>query len=132
MTGRLALVAAVVIAGCGTPSADLFVVHRTGTVPGAAFTLVVGDGGTVTCNGTRRSLPDRLLLVARQIQRDLSKPATEGVQLRPGPRPVFAYAVTTPAGRIGFADDSPGVIPVMYQVAGFTRQVARSVCGLVR
>ena len=41
------------LAGCGTPSADLFVVERTGDLPDAELDLLVGDGGAVECDGDR-------------------------------------------------------------------------------
>ena len=49
----LTAVTAALVAGCGGPSADLYVLQRSGTIPGAKLTMVVGDGGTVRCNGGR-------------------------------------------------------------------------------
>ena len=40
------------LAGCsGVKPADLFLVTRTGAVPGAPLTLLVNEEGGVTCNG---------------------------------------------------------------------------------
>jgi hypothetical protein len=120
------------LSGCGEVAGDLFAVVRSGSVPGAAFAASVRDDGTVTCNGRRRALPGPLLLAARQLQRDLALAAANSVALRPGRQPVFFYTVLTSAGRISFADDSPGNQPVFFRLAEFTRQVARQVCGLAR
>ena len=65
------LIAAVAVAGCGGPGADLFVVTRSGQGPGAALTLRVSDDGFVRCNGGRRlriSDQQLLLSVARGCQ----------------------------------------------------------------
>jgi hypothetical protein len=120
-------------AGCGGSSADLFVVTRTpesgsGASALTPLTLVVSDGGTVTCNGKQRQLPGSLLLDARQLQRDLDSAATAGEVLPAGPRPVYAYSVRTPAGTLAFADDSPHQPNAFQRLAYFTLQVDQQVC----
>ena len=121
-----------VLAGCGGASADLFAVTRSGTVPGATFAMIVRDDGTVTCDGQRRPLPGELLVTARGIADDLQAPATAGVALPSGPRPVFTFVVLTPAGRVSFSDESPHPPAVFYHLALLTTQVARQVCHLPR
>ena len=119
---------AAVLAGCGDTSADLFAVTRSGTSPGATFAMIVRDDGTVTCDGVRRPLPDDLLITARGIADDLQAPATAGVALPSGPRPVFTLLrpgsrragqllrrVAPSAGRLlpPDAPDHPGGAPGM-------------------
>jgi hypothetical protein len=112
---------------------SLFAVRRTGSVPGARLTLVVSDNGAVRCNGGgKRELTDSELLAARQLQRDLQRPATQGLSLPAGRVSVFTYSVTTPAGSLRFSDTSPAAQPSFLRLAAFTRQVARGVCGLPR
>ena len=123
---------AATVAGCGGPSADLFAVTRSGTVPGATFAMIVRDDGTVTCDGRRRPLPAELLITARGIQDDLEAPATAATALPSGPRPVFTYVVLTPGGRVSFSDESPHQPAVFYRLARLTTQVAREVCRLPR
>jgi hypothetical protein len=120
------------LVGCGGPSADLFAVTRSGTVPGATFAMIVRDDGTVTCDGHRRALPPELLITARGIQDDLEAPATAGTALPSGPQPVFTYVVLTPGGRVSFSDESPHQPAVFYRLARLTTQVARQVCRLPR
>jgi hypothetical protein len=120
------------LAGCGGVSADLFAVERSGSVPGAALSMIVRDDGMVRCNGVQHKLPDALLIDSRKLQRDLSRPATEGVSLPPGPQPVFSYAVRTPAGRFSFADDSPGKPLPLFRLAALVHDVAKRVCRLAR
>jgi hypothetical protein len=131
--GVVLALAALTCAGCGSAPADLYAVQRTGTVPGARLTLVVSDNGAVRCNGgPERQLTDSELLAARQLQRDLKKPAAQGVTLPPGHLSVFTYSVTTPSGSVRFSDTSTGIEPVFQRLAAFTREVARGVCGLPR
>ncbi|HEU4703782.1 MAG TPA: hypothetical protein VFS37_14980, partial [Conexibacter sp.] len=52
------LVGAIVLAGCGAATPDVFLLTRSGSIPGARLTLLVNDGGTVRCNGGEpRQLP---------------------------------------------------------------------------
>ena len=126
-------VALCAVAGCGTPSADLFVVQRTGTVPGARLTLLVSDGGTARCNGAEaRSLGDDRLLTARRLERELRDEAERAVRLPRGPGSVLSYSVRLEEGTVSFSDTSPRVRPEMRELAGFVRDVARRVCGLRR
>ena len=128
----VAALAATITACSGPKAADLFSVARSGNVPGAALTLVVRDDGSVTCNGVSHSLPDPLLLEARQLQRDMAKDAGARLNLPPGAQPVFRYAVRSPDGSLSFSDDSPGQHAELNTLAYLTRRVAREVCGLVR
>jgi hypothetical protein len=132
---------AVVVAGalaaglsaCGTPSADLFVVSRTGSIPGASLSMLVGDGGTVRCNGgAERSLGDQRLLTARELARDLGEPAKKALSLAPGAGSIMRYRVRTEHGTVSFSDTSKGQPAVFFRVAAFTREVAQDVCGLAR
>jgi hypothetical protein len=129
-----ALFAAALLAGCGTPSADLFVVHRSGSIPGARLTLLVSDGGFVRCNGSGpdRDLPDPLLLDARALARDLEKPAKRGLTLPPGPGSVLTYSVRLEDGTVRFSDTSPRQPAVFRRLALFVRQVAKGPCRLAR
>jgi len=121
------------LAACGEAAPDLFTVQRTGVIPGARLNLIVSDDGTVRCNGANKLLmSDPELLQARQLQRDLDKPATNGVTLPPGRQSILTYTVTTPSGQVRFSDTSPGVQPAFLRLAAFTREVATGVCRLAR
>jgi hypothetical protein len=130
----LALVAALVLlAGCGTPSADLFAVERTGRVPDGRVKLIIGDGGGVTCDGRAGSpLSSEQLLEARGIERDLEVPSKRGLRLRPAGATILQYRVHTSEGTLSFADDSHGKPPVLNRLVLFVRQVAQQRCGLRR
>ena len=127
-----ALALAVLAAGCGTPSADLFVVHRSGSIPEARLTLLVSDGGTVECNGRKHDLSDPLLLQARELARDLETPAGHGVRLAPGRDAVLSYDVRLEDGSVRFSDTSRGQPAAFRTLAFFVREVAQQACGLAR
>lgn len=132
-------VAAAVLAGCGGPSPDLFVVERTGAVPGARLTLVVDDGGFVRCNGgERHAISSAQLITAREIARTINgdgdKPGLADRKLALPPRPgsVLRYDVRAEDGSVSFADTSAGQPHDLYRLADLTRELAKQVCGLPR
>ena len=129
--GRLRALPA--LAGCGTPSADLFAVQRNGSVPGAKLAMVVSDGGTATCNQAKPvDITDHELLTARELQRQLKDFAQRHLDLPARPGSVFRYEVHTPDGTVHFADNSPGARGALAQLTLFVRQVAQQQCRLVR
>jgi hypothetical protein len=129
---RLALLVAVVVAGCGSPPPDLFVVTRSGPDPAANLTMRVTDGGTVYCNGKEHALDAKRLLQARQLTRDLGKQAEVGLELPPGPRSNLSYKVRLEAGTVAFSDTSKSNPQDFFRLAAFTKDVSEDVCGIVR
>ena len=128
----VAAAAMLVLAGCGTASPDLFEVRRSGPDRPANLTMVVNDGGTVTCNGERHDLSAQRLLRARELERTLSEQAELGIELPPGPRADLSYRVRLEAGTVAFSDTSRGSPQSFYELAAFTKDVAERVCGIVR
>jgi hypothetical protein len=121
------------LAGCGADYPDLFVLNRTGTLPGAKLTLLVNDGGTVACNGgAPRDLPDALLLDARDIVTSLDDEARDDLVLPPRSGALLRYRLRDEAGTVTFSDLDADRMPKLGKVIAFTRTVARDVCGLVR
>lgn len=144
---RAIVLVAVVLGGCagGTPSADLFVVNRTGSLPGATLELHVSDGGYVSCNGgPQRQISSEQLLDARSILHELrgddekgrdegqDGPIDEGLRLPPRPNSILRYELRGEDGRVAFSDTSAGQPQVFYEIAKFTRDMAKGVCGLPR
>jgi hypothetical protein len=128
----LVVVLALVFAGCGTASPDLFEVKRSGEDRAANLTMVVNDGGNVTCNGKEHPLDADRLLTARELTRELAKSAELGVELPPGPEAVLSYRVRMEAGSVAFSDTSRGNPRAFLRLAAFTKDVAERVCGIVR
>jgi hypothetical protein len=123
---------ALAFAGCGTASPDLFEVQRSGPDRNANVTVVVNDGGAVTCNGARHDLDDARLLRARELERELTPQAELGLELAPGPGTDLSYRVRMEAGRFAFSDRSRGVPRAFLMLAAFTKDVTERVCGIER
>jgi hypothetical protein len=121
-----------VLAACGQASPDLFEVLRSGQGRNAKVDMVVNDGGSVTCNGTEHPLNGDLLLRARQLARDLVKPANLALRLPPGPNRVLSYRVRLEQGTVSFSDTSPHQPPAFLRVQQLTKDVSEDVCGLRR
>jgi hypothetical protein len=129
----LLVAAALTAAGCGSPAADLFVVTRSGPIPGARLKLLASDDGSVRCNGgARRDMGSDRLLDARELARDLAPEAERDRRLPPRPGSVLRYSVRLEDGTVSFADNSAAVSSQDLRLAAFTRDVARAVCGLAR
>jgi hypothetical protein len=129
----LASTAALALAGCGADYPDLFVLTRSGSLPGARLTLLVNDGGTVSCNGgAEHQLPPRQLLDARRIATDLAEEAYEDLTLPAPPESVLRYRLRTQDGTVTFSDVDAVRRPEFAPVIVFARTVAQGVCGLAR
>jgi hypothetical protein len=121
------------LAGCGGEARDLFLVQRSGSIPGARLSLRVTDDGRASCN--RRPLVDitsAQLIDAREAEEDLEPLAERGVRLPPGPGSILRYSVRLEAGTVRFSDTSPRQPRVFFRVAALTRRIARGPCGLPR
>jgi hypothetical protein len=127
-----AVMAALLVAGCGAQAPDLFAVERSGQGHNARLRLVVNDGGTVTCNGRAHPLPADQLLKAREVTRQLGDQAQLHLVLPPGPNSVLSYRVRLQAGTVQFADTSANLPAAFTSVELFTKDVAEGVCGLRR
>ena len=119
-------------AGCGTPSPDLFVVKRDGTVPGAKLELLVSDQ-TARCNdGPAEPLSSGQIIEARDIRRDLLllQGGDEPIPKAP-PAQFFTFAVQTEEGTLRYPDTQqrPTILP---RLSRFVRRVAIDTCGLAR
>ena len=120
------------LAGCGgVLSPDLFIVSRTGSVPGAKLTMLVNEEGVVHCNGgAEHHLSDPQIIEARTIQEDLKTQASKHQSLPAGPGSVLSYYVRDQDGSVRFSDTSPGQPTVTRKLALFVLSVAQGVCHL--
>ena len=130
--GPAAALTCVALAACGTPSPDLFVVTRGGTVPGAKLELLVSDQ-TARCNdGPAKNLGSGQIIEARDIRRDLLLVQTDDVAIpQAPPAQIFTFAVETEEGTLRYPDTQqrPAVLP---RLSRFVRRVAIDTCGLER
>ena len=138
----LLAVAAVASAGCNGPRpADLFVVQRSGSIPGAKLSLRVIDDGHVSCNrGAPKPISSAQLIDARELRRELdgdqSKEqvglAERHLDLKPGAISTLSYRVRSEQGTVAFSDTSPRQPQAFYRLAKLTRDLAQGPCGLPR
>ena len=130
-TAAVALAVAA-LAGCGSPPGDLFAVERSGADRKARLTLVVSDGGSVSCNGRRHPLPAEQLLAARELARQLTPQAQLDLDLPPGRGTVLSYRVRLEGGTVAFSDSSRPLPRSLMRLQQFTKDVAERVCGIDR
>jgi hypothetical protein len=125
-------VAVAALAGCGTPSPDLFVVQRDGTVPGARLNLLVSDT-TVRCNhAPARPLTSAQTIEARDITDDLLLVQSGKVKVpQAPPAQIFRYEIRDEKGVLRFADTAQRP-PILPRTARFVRRLAIDACKLAR
>lgn len=128
----LATVAVSMLAGCGfdVQSPDLFQVTRSGQ--GQKLTLLVNDGGTIACNGGKpKSLPDRLLLQARDLATKLNDDAKAKLTRYRAPgSSVYSYTVKVQNGTFTFPDTAAVSRKELSQLELFVVQAAANPCGI--
>ena len=129
-----AVAASLLIAACGTQrTSDLFLVKRTGKIPGANLTLLVSDDGTASCNGgPKKQMGNELLLEARELAAQLAKDQNKPIAAIGVVNPIYDFAVSSGAGGVRWQDGNPHIPDSFKQTAYFTRRVAKQVCGLTR
>jgi hypothetical protein len=121
------------LSGCGSGPADLFVVERSGDIPGARLSLRVTDDGRASCNrGELVDITSRQLVDARDLERRLEPLARRELALAPERGSVLRYRVVMEEGAVRFADNSRRQAAPMFALAKLTRDVARGACGLAR
>jgi hypothetical protein len=124
-----AMLLTVVLGGCGlaVQAPDLFAVTRTGA--GKSLTMLVNYAGTVRCNGApAKTLPDSVLLVARDLVGQLGPDARRKLNLPSPPGSVYRFKVRLQAGTVSFPDTAAARHPTLAQLEQFVLQ-AQQACG---
>ena len=127
-----ATIAVLVLTGCGldVESPDLFQVTRSGA-GGQRLTLLVNDAGTISCDGGKpKSLPDPLLLQARDLSTSLNADVKSKLKFPVNGRSVFSYRVKVQNGSFTFPDTSASTRKELAQLELFVVQAAANPCGL--
>ena len=127
----LILILATAAAGCGlgVRGPDLFLLKRTG--PGTRLSLLVNDGGTISCNGGKlRPLADPLLLRARDLAVSLDGDAKRSLRIVSPRGSVFRYEIRLQDGTIAFPDTAAARHSELAQAELLAVQVAQRACGL--
>ena len=125
-----ALAAALALAGCfDVRSADLFLLTRTGQ--GSRLTLLVGDGGTIACDGRKpKALNDQLLIAARDLADNLASDAAKNLMLPVTPGTIFTYRIKLQGGAVTFSDHDTAHHPILAQAEVFAAEAAQQSCNL--
>ena len=119
------------IAGCGldVQAPDLFLLTRTGV--GRRLTLLVSDGGSVTCDGGKsKPLSSRQLIQARDLMPSLATDAGRRLRIARGSGSVAIYTVRVQQGTFSFPDTAARTRPALAQLELLATQLAQSPCGL--
>jgi len=130
--GVASVLAAVLVAGCGfdVEEPDLFLVTRTGA-HGQKLSLLVNDGGTISCNGGKpKNLPDPLLLQARDLATSLNTDVNSKVRFPSSARSVYSYKVKVQNGTLFFPDTAAVSRKELSDLELFVVQAAQNPCGL--
>ena len=99
--------------------------------PGHKLTLLPNDSGTIRCDGGKaRSLPDPLLISARDLAQDLDKDARHKLTIAPAPGTIFYYRIRLEHGTIAFPDSAARTHKFLAAATLFAAQVAQQACGL--
>ncbi|MDX6721379.1 MAG: hypothetical protein QOJ63_3633 [Solirubrobacteraceae bacterium] len=122
----------VALQACGTPSPDLFVAQREGSVPGAKLHMLVSDT-TVRCNdGPTLALTSAQTIEARDITKDLLEVQSGAVVVpKAPPAQIFSFTIRDEGGTLRFPDTAQRP-PILPRTARFVRRLAIDTCGLAR
>ena len=127
--GFFAALAIVGLTGCGlaVQAPDLFLVTRTGA--GKPLTMVVNYEGAVTCDRrAAKTLPGKLLLVARSLPGQLESDANKKIDPPSPPGSVYRFKVSLQYGTFSFPDTSAAHRPELAKLEQFVFQAA-PICG---
>jgi hypothetical protein len=123
------VLAAGALAGCGlaVQAPDLFAVTKTGQ--GKSVTMVINDGGTITCNrGRAKPLSDPLLIVGRSLVGQLEADALKKLDPPSPAGSAYRYTVRLQQGTFSFPDTSAAHRPELAKLEQFVLQ-AQPACG---
>jgi hypothetical protein len=118
------------LAGCGlnVQSPDLFLLTRT--AQGKTLTMLVNDGGTISCDGAKaKQLADTLLIQARDLASDLDRDAKAKLQIPRAPNSVALYTIKLQNGTISFPDTAADKRHELAEAELFALQAGQQACG---
>jgi len=132
LRAAVVLLVAALVTGCGfeVEEPDLFLVTRTGA-QGHKLSLLVNDGGTISCDGGKpKNLPDPLLLQARDLASNLNDDVSAKLRLPASARSVYTYTVKVQNGTMSFPDTAGLSRKELSDLELFVVQAAANPCGL--
>ena len=132
LRAAVVLLLAALVTGCGfeVEEPDLFLVTRTGA-QGHKLSLLVNDGGTISCDGGKpKNLPDPLLLQARDLATNLNTDVSAKLRFPASARSVYTYTVKVQNGTMSFPDTAGLSRKELSDLELFVVQAAANPCGL--
>ena len=125
-----AIAALCALAGCGGSSGDLISIQARGGPANRDQRIVVQDNGQASCNkGPASDVGSEALIDARELERDLKKPA-ENAEVHEGTDPrATSYVAQTKDGTVRWSESAPGLPPVLPRAQLFVLQQGRKLCG---
>jgi hypothetical protein len=132
LRAAVVLVLAALVTGCGfdVEEPDLFLVTRTGA-QGQRLSLLVNDGGTISCDGGKpKNLPDPLLLQARDLTTNLNADVSAKLRFPASARSVYTYTVKVQNGTMSFPDTAGLSRKELSDLELFVVQAAANPCDL--
>ena len=132
LRAAVVLLLAALVTGCGfeVEEPDLFLVTRTGA-QGHKLSLLVNDGGTISCDGGKpKNLPDPLLLQARDLATNLNADVSAKLRFPASARSVYTYTVKVQNGTMSFPDTAGLSRKELSDLELFVVQAAANPCGL--
>ena len=104
-------------------------ITRTGQ--GTRLTVLINDGGTVSCDGRKpKPISDPMLITARDLSDNLASDGQRNLHIPSGPGTIFTYRIKLQQGTVVFGDRDTAHHPILAQAEIFTAQVAQQACNL--
>jgi hypothetical protein len=116
------------LAGCGGGAGDLITITTAGGgSPGHRF-VVIGNGQGSCDGGAERTLPSDHVLDAREVERELEKPAKARASYTHGPAGARRYTATTKDGVVSWVEGARGAPAVIAKALVLTLELRRDLC----
>lgn len=126
-----ALLAALLVAGCGGTAGDLIAIEVSGgpARERGPLEIVVADNGRASCNrGEAETLPSDLLIEARELERELGDLAEQGANYPGGGGDQRQYVARTRAGTVRWAEGVRDLPPVLPRAQLLALRLDRLLC----
>jgi hypothetical protein len=107
-----ALIAGLLAAGCGGEAGDLMAIEVSGggNARGGDVDIVIAGDGRASCNDRpSESIPSKLLIEARELERELGDLAEEGATFGTATGERREYVVRIKAGTVRWPEGDPGL-----------------------
>jgi hypothetical protein len=116
------------LAGCGGEAGELITISTSGGGGGNHRLVVTGDGRG-TCDGkNEKVLPSDHVLDAREVERELKRPAKDRASYTNGPKGARRYVVSTNDGIVTFVEAAKDAPPAVAKAILLTQELKRDLC----